>query len=282
MSESVISVIIPFYNASTFFEECILSVLNQEKVNIEIIVVDDGSSASEKKFISIQQDKYGFKLIHQENKGVSAARNTGLFEVKGDRVLFLDADDELEHNALYDLIKECSDVVVGNYQTGAKIIMPKLTNQQFIQGNPIQVGTALIKVAVARQVGGFNESLAYSEDMVFWFRLWEMDAKFMQVNHCVLNYRIHEHSSMKKKSKRLYDDNALSLMYRYVNSKNIYACEDWFNKAIQSRIGTIHWYARENGIKGILSNYRLALKLNLFLFLIKLKISSDWRYFIAH
>jgi glycosyltransferase involved in cell wall biosynthesis len=278
MFESIISVIIPFYNASAFFEECIISVVNQEKVNIEIIVVNDGSSASEKQFISIQQDNYGFKLIHQENKGVSAARNTGLNIATGNHVLFLDADDELLPHALSMMLEKNDDIVIGHYIVNGKVKTPALTPQQFIQGNPIQVGTALIKMELAKKNQGFKATLCYSEDMDFWFRLWLAEANFNTVNKTVLNYREHKNSAMQKKSIKLYSDNVTSFHYRIRQSEKRYGHEKWFKEVKRNRMSTIHWYARLHGFKTIISNYMFAFKMGVFTSLLQKMGASDWRY----
>ncbi|WP_214759986.1 glycosyltransferase family 2 protein [Exiguobacterium sp. s146] len=95
------SVIIPLYNKEKHIKETILSVLNQTTQDFEIIVVDDGStdqSILEMEKVSFNNSK--IKLIKQVNQGVSAARNAGLREAKGEYISFLDADDIWESNYL--------------------------------------------------------------------------------------------------------------------------------------------------------------------------------------
>lgn len=91
---SLVSVIIPFYNASKYISECIGSVLAQTWPNTEIIVVDDGSTDNGIELIRSFQNA-GVKLISQKNSGASKARNTGLAHATGKYIQFLDADDLL-------------------------------------------------------------------------------------------------------------------------------------------------------------------------------------------
>lgn len=100
-----VTVIIPAYNAESFIERGINSVLNQTYKNVELIIVDDGStdntsSLIEKKFGSSNN----IKLFRQNNSGVSVARNKGIELATGDYCIFLDADDWLEENCIETLV----------------------------------------------------------------------------------------------------------------------------------------------------------------------------------
>ena len=79
--EDLVSIIIPMYNAQTYMDECINSIINQTYKNIEIILVDDGSKDKtlEKCNNYSKKDKR-IKVIHQKNSGVSTARNNGLYQ----------------------------------------------------------------------------------------------------------------------------------------------------------------------------------------------------------
>lgn len=94
----LVSVVITTYNHSRFIETAIRSVLAQEYKTIETIVVDDGSNDNTASLVSSFP---GIKYIYQENKGLSAARNTGLDKATGEYICFLDADDWLLHDALF-------------------------------------------------------------------------------------------------------------------------------------------------------------------------------------
>lgn len=97
----LISIIVPVYNVSEYLSECLLSIVNQSsKDNIECILVDDcgtdNSIEIANDFIRDYQEAINFRVIHHEqNRGLSAARNSGIRAAQGDYLLFLDSDDEL-------------------------------------------------------------------------------------------------------------------------------------------------------------------------------------------
>ena len=116
-----ISVIIPVYNTEKYLSACIDSVLQQEHVSLEIILVDDGSTDSSGKICEEYACKYPYiHTVHIENSGPATAKNTGLKYAKGDYVSFTDSDDELEPTMFYELIsagkKYCSDIICCNFK----------------------------------------------------------------------------------------------------------------------------------------------------------------------
>ena len=121
MNEPLISVIIPVYNVEAYLERCLDSVINNTYKNLEIICVNDGSPDN----CQIILEKYALqdsriKLIIQENRGLSAARNTGIDFASGDYFYFLDSDDWINKNAFAVLLqaaeKSGADVIVGGFQ----------------------------------------------------------------------------------------------------------------------------------------------------------------------
>lgn len=120
MINPTISIIIPIYNVEPFIKKCLQSVLNQTHGGFEAILVNDGSTDNS---VAIAEDIVAgdsrFILVHQENRGLSAARNTGLKRVSGNFVFYLDSDDVLVTNALELLYKAAqqhrADVVQGNF-----------------------------------------------------------------------------------------------------------------------------------------------------------------------
>lgn len=112
-----ISVIIPVYNLEKYIVNTIESVLSQTYRNIELIIIDDGSTDN-----SIQKCMYyskfdeRVKVLHQENKGVSAARNKGIDEANGDFICFVDGDDLIDKSMLeklYDAISHSDLSICG-------------------------------------------------------------------------------------------------------------------------------------------------------------------------
>lgn len=106
----LISVIIPVYNTQRYLKECILSVLNQTYKNIEIILINDGSTDNSQSIIESFMKKYkNIILISNENQGVFISRLLGLKEAKGKYIMFLDSDDYIKKDAisiLYERIKK--------------------------------------------------------------------------------------------------------------------------------------------------------------------------------
>ena len=119
--EDLISIIVPVYNVEKYLEQCLESLLNQTYKNIEIIVVNDGSTDQSLDILN----KYSFKdnrikLYSQKNQGISAARNTALEHINGKYIMFVDSDDWIEINtcetALHELKKNDSDIVMWAYK----------------------------------------------------------------------------------------------------------------------------------------------------------------------
>lgn len=106
MENIKISIIIPCYNVELYVEACLLSVLQQMNENVEIIIVNDGSTDGTKNIIDYMVSNYSRNVIviHQENAGLSIARNVGLEIAKGDYVAFLDGDDIFEPNYIKEVL----------------------------------------------------------------------------------------------------------------------------------------------------------------------------------
>lgn len=102
-----ISVIIPVYNVELYLKDCLDSVLNQSFRDIEVILVNDGSTDGSIDILNnYAKNDSRVRVINQENKGVSAARNTGLDLSNGEYILFVDSDDMLIENSLEHLYKQ--------------------------------------------------------------------------------------------------------------------------------------------------------------------------------
>lgn len=94
-----VSIIVPVYNTSLYLRECLNSIKNQTLKDIEVIVVDDGSTDSSPAIC----DEYAvsderFKVFHNQNQGVSASRNFGIDKADSEFVIFVDSDDWLEND----------------------------------------------------------------------------------------------------------------------------------------------------------------------------------------
>ena len=114
----MISVIIPIYNVLPYVEKCVRSVMNQSYRDLEILLIDDGSEDGSGKICdSLAAEDARIRVLHTENRGLSAARNLGCRESKGEYVYYLDGDDMLEEDCLSvllnTLLESGADMCVG-------------------------------------------------------------------------------------------------------------------------------------------------------------------------
>jgi glycosyltransferase involved in cell wall biosynthesis len=121
MENGMISVVIPVHNAEKHLRTCLQSVINQTYTNLEIILVDDGSTdGSGAICIEYQKKDARVHYIYQENEGPAAARNKGLSQMNGDYVAFVDSDDELcvdaYHTMLDKMLQYDTDMVVCSWR----------------------------------------------------------------------------------------------------------------------------------------------------------------------
>ena len=121
MEYPLVSIIVPVYNNEKYIERCLNSILNQTYTNIQIIVINDGSTDNSYKICKkyAEQDNRIF-LISQKNSGVSSARNTGLKEAKGEVLSFIDSDDWVHERFIEDnlkiMIEKNADMICFNLQ----------------------------------------------------------------------------------------------------------------------------------------------------------------------
>lgn len=188
-----VSVVIPLYNKAPYIARAIDSVLAQTVQDFEIVVVDDGSTDNGGEIVASYKDPR-IRLIRQENKGVSAARNRGIEEAQTDFLAFLDADDEWETDHLEVLLRlKRSFPEAGAYTTayfyvypGEKIVPAKfkaipaspwegILSDYFkaaaLGDPPATSSTIATKKTILKELGGFNVFLKRGEDLDLWARL---------------------------------------------------------------------------------------------------------------
>nr|WP_022768216.1 glycosyltransferase family 2 protein [Butyrivibrio sp. NC2007] len=109
-NRELVSVIVPIYNVKEYLERCVNSILNQSYENLDIILVDDGSNDGSEEICDFfaRKDKR-VNVIHQENRGVAAARNTGLNNCKGELICFVDSDDYVHQDYILYLYSKMED-----------------------------------------------------------------------------------------------------------------------------------------------------------------------------
>lgn len=182
----LISVIMPCYNAERFVAEAVDSVLNQTYPNVELVVVEDGSTDDSLGVLR----KYGqsIRLLTQRNTGPDVARNFGLTHAQGQFVAFLDADDWWRAECLEKLhaalathpecgVAYCGWQKVGNLNGGTHPFVPRnyegpnKVELLLTGGSPWPIHAALTRKALIDRAGGFSEDLIASEDYELWLRL---------------------------------------------------------------------------------------------------------------
>lgn len=133
-----LSIIIPAYNAEAYLPQCLDSILAQEHQGCEVIVVDDGSTDSTAALLERYPD---VKVVHQENHGMSTARNRGLDEARGKYILFVDSDDLLTDGSLETLVAELTgeDIIAFNAKklydaTGEQTYHPTIREPETTDG----------------------------------------------------------------------------------------------------------------------------------------------------
>jgi len=192
----LVSVIVPAWNAARFLPEAIASIRRQNYQPIQIIVVDDGSTDDTAETIAALGD---ILYIRQENGGPSAARNTGLARATGEFIAFLDADDRWPEQKLSiqmaRLLAEPSlDLVLGRIRY---IAMDDGVMPDFAREAPdnsithVHLGSGLYRRRIFERIGGFEVTLRFCEDMDWFVRAREADARMRILRTVTLNYYLH-------------------------------------------------------------------------------------------
>lgn len=122
MEKDLISVVVPIYNVENYLKKCIDTILYQTYQNLEIILVDDGSTDSSSLIAdSYQEKEQRIQVIHKKNGGLSDARNAGLKVAKGEFICFIDSDDYIENNYIQELyqtmLEQEADIAICGYQS---------------------------------------------------------------------------------------------------------------------------------------------------------------------
>ena len=221
-SNGLISIIVPVYNVEKYLRKCIESIINQTYKNLEIILIDDGSTDESGKICDEFKKKDKRIIVeHILNNGVSNARNTGLYLAKGNWVVFVDSDDWLENQFCEKLYKNAiSDNNIDIICSGYKRVYPDKeeiincdnkkiiydANQFLIKLLNVQNGYGfchmkLIKRNCIKNIT-FNKDIKVGEDALFNIQLAKNIKNVMILGEPLYNYRFNENSVVRK-----YDDN---------------------------------------------------------------------------
>lgn len=245
-NENKISIIIPAYNVSLYIKECVESVCKQSYKNLEIIIVDDGSTDNTLEILKeMKKNDLRINLIHKENGGLSSARNAGLKIATGDYIMFLDSDDWLEsdccqdtitkikeNNAdlvFFDYFKEYENNMVKHYSYKQDMIYSSQEKPFFLYDmRTITAWGKLYKKEVLEN-SLFDENMKTAEDVDFNYRFYQKVNKAVYLHKCLLHYRI-----LKKSAIHGYDA-LIGEKFEYpLNSIKSYATNEELRKAYYS------------------------------------------------
>ena len=129
MNTPKISVIVPVYNVEKYLPRCIDSILSQTFTDFELLLIDDGSTDGSGKICDAFAEKDSrIRVFHQDNRGVSVARNLGIFHSNGEWICFVDSDDEVKENHLLSFISYMHNRYVDFYVCGYEFLLKSRTS----------------------------------------------------------------------------------------------------------------------------------------------------------
>ena len=209
----LISVVMPCFNAEPFVEQAVRSALDQDYCNVELIVVDDGSSDGSRAILTRLEAEHGerMKVLQQKNLGPYSARNAGLGQARGTLIAFLDADDYWTRDCLRKLhralgragadLAYCGWQNVGEGGPGAVPCVPPRYEAEdavalFLKGCPWPIHAALVRRSVLDQIGGFSTRFFSSMDYDLWLRILAVTRNIVRVPQVLAFYRWHAHGQI--------------------------------------------------------------------------------------
>lgn len=216
MNKPLISIIIPVYNVEVYIERCLNSILKQdiEPDLIEVVIIDDGSSDNSKRITKKYQKQYSnIRVYSQENRGVSVARNKGIFLSEGEYLLFIDSDDEVIENSLQKIfnqlkLKKPEMLILNSFRVklnSNSTPIPVYPFPKYLSDKKF-IGTELFKYYIRGSIWGvvfskqfidryeimFNKEFRNGEDALF-FAMCLIYAQ--NISYCNIDYYIaHERS----------------------------------------------------------------------------------------
>ena len=234
---SLVSIIVPVYGTEAYLPSCIESICNQSYKNIQIILIDDQSPDKCPQICDdYAQKDHRIQVIHQKNKGVSGARNTGIRYATGKYIMFVDSDDKLNLDAIALLLYEAerldADIVSGtmkhsgkweNFNVGYTDIKKDVfCDDEFLllslkgESGTQSSCAKLFKKNIVNDIW-FEEGKSIHEDGFFVFQCCLKKPLFIRLNVPIYQYNTRENSS----SRQAFSDKYLSMLYFCERKKEI-------------------------------------------------------------
>lgn len=205
----LVSVLIPVYNVAQYLPKCLDSIVNQTYQQLQVVVVDDGSSDNSLSIVKDYAAKYPFvEVYHQENAGVAAARNNLLSHVKGDYILFVDSDDWLELDMIEFLISKIErykvDVVTCGMVVNDTAVRKEYKQECWNQEVTIQkflfhkelsgsLWNKLVLTSLLHNVV-FHCGISYGEDALFCWKFFQNISSLLYTDRQLYHYRMNQAS----------------------------------------------------------------------------------------
>ena len=227
-----ISVILPVYNCQPFLEEAVLSILNQDFTDFELIIIDDGSNDKSREIIRnfAKKDNRIIMKHHKKNKGLIATLNEGLQLAKSKIIARMDGDDVAymdRFSKQYQFLKSNPEIVVVGSWVEVINDQNKISNLwrlpvsvQLLKWRnllkcPLLHPTVMFRKKEILALGGYDNSAIYFEDHHLWSRVMQKHA-IANIPEYLLQYRIHN-NSISKKYTRLQKEGVCHLLVKNIN-----------------------------------------------------------------
>lgn len=270
MAKPLVSLVMPAFNADRYIMEAVNSVVSQSLDNWELIIVNDGSTDSTRVLLE-QIDDVRIHVKHQENQGVSAARNAGLAVANGEFITFLDADDFLPPRSLevrtnYLLEHPDVDLVDGVISVRDELLkVEKRSYQPYYLGlllprllkldDSVFFGPFYMFRSSLLGQTRFFEGMTHAEDLLFFITLASRNnIKYSHVKKVVYHYRVTKSSAMSKMEG--LEKGYLELLREVRKIDNVSFYDVVFLRLKIARILFLSWNARNQLGKGIVAATR--------------------------
>jgi glycosyltransferase involved in cell wall biosynthesis len=195
----MISIIVPIYNAADYLEKCVTSLLHQTEQDLQIILVDDGSTDRSRPILETfaRQDER-IILLQQPHAGQSAARNRGLQHATGEYIAFVDADDSLEPDWCERHLQAIADV--DYVQSGYKRIQDSEFSSQKTPHHRLQFTSPCMRLYRREAIAAmqFTEGMIY-EDVVWSVDLWLRDLRYRRIPYAGYRYTLNPRSTTSRR-----------------------------------------------------------------------------------
>lgn len=267
-----VSIITPFHNGLSYLGDCITSILAQTLKEVELILIDDGSTDGSGELADIFMGLDNrVKAIHQKNAGVSAARNAGLNAAQGEYIGFVDADDFIDtdmYEKMYAAaIEGEADIINAGYMVNDSLLNKNETVKPSLETGKALSHTDIRQYAIKMHSAGsflytwrnlfarrlieetkirFDEDIAVGEDTLFNMACFLKAERVISLDLCPYHYRIHPDGCMRQKHKprlnaslqKQYDEK-LRLCNQFFPEQREAFCCDMFQYTVTALLPTM-------------------------------------------